>query len=166
MYESYIYLQDKKASGVDGGTSTSGSWETRDLTDEVVDTDNLCTLAANQFTLQPGTYRCLIFAPAYKSIMHQIRLYNITDAALEILGTSEWNADGVDRAQTRTFLKGRFTIAVQKTFEIQHQVGTSIPNLGHGVGNTWGDNIYTMAEFWKESGEDDVEKYGPRIQVI
>ena len=64
MYTDYIYLYDKKAATVAGGGSVSGAWRTRDLTDEVEDTGNDCTLAANQFTLEAGTYRCLISAPA------------------------------------------------------------------------------------------------------
>lgn len=151
LYEAYVYLYDKKASGTGGGASTSGAWRTRDITDEVEDTDNLCTLAANQFTLEAGTYRCLISSPILRSAQHQARLYNITDAAMELLGTSEWNNNGDSSAATHAFVHGKFTIAAQKTFEVQYRVQVSKAANGLGVAIGWGDEIYTTVELWKEA---------------
>ncbi len=164
MYTDYVHLYDKKGSGVDGGTSILGAWRTRDLTDEVSDDGNLCTLAANQFTLKAGTYRIFASAPALECNEHQSRLYNVTDAAMEILGMSCWNDGGILKASTISVIQGRFTITTQKTFEIQYQVDGNNPDDGLGEGNAWGDNIYTIVELWKE--EDDAEIYGPRLQVI
>ena len=151
MYSNYIHLYDKKGSGVDGGGSVLGAWRTRDITDEVSDDGNLCTLAANQITLQPGTYRCFISAPAFVTVNHQARLYNITDAAMELLGASCWNRGAISKAQTISVINGRFTIAAQKTFEVQHQVEGNNVGDGWGIGNAWGDNIYTVVELWKEA---------------
>ncbi len=150
MYSDYIYLYDKKGLGVAGGASVSGAWRTRDLTDEVEDTGNDCTLAANQFTLEPGTYRCLISAPALRSDEHQARLYNITDVAIELLGTSEWNDNGSFEATTHSFVLGKFTIAAQKTFEVQHRVASSMAGNGWGGPSPWSDGIFTTVELWKE----------------
>ena len=151
MYSGYVHLVDKKASGVDGGGSVLGAWRTRDLTDELADTEEICTLAANQFTLETGTYRCLISAPALQSDHHQARLYNITDGAMELLGAQGWNESAFDEAETHSFIFGRFTIAAQKTFEIQHRVTASRAGNGWGESNSWGDNIYTIVELWKET---------------
>ena len=151
MYSYYIHLYDKKASGVNAGASSSGAWRTRDITDEVVDTDNLCTLDANQFALDAGTYRCLIAEPSFRSGEHQARLYNITDGALELLGTSAWNTDGGSEATTWSFVQGKFTIAAQKTFEVQYRVQTSKSTNGLGVSLAWGDEIYTSVELWREA---------------
>lgn len=151
MYTDYIHLHDKKGSGVDGGGSVLGDWRTRDLTDEVSDDGNLCTLAGNQFTLEAGTYRCLISAPAYASDDHQTRLYNVTDAAMELLGTNSWNRGAIVKAMTVSIIDGRFTIAAQKTFEVQHRVNANNPGDGWGISNSWGDNIYTIVELWKEA---------------
>ncbi len=151
MYSSYIHLVDKKASGTDGGASTSGDWRTRDITDEVSDDGNICTLAANQFTLEAGTYRIFASAPAFRSDKHQLRLYNITDGAMELLGTNCWNEAADTNAATHSFIFGRFTIAAQKTFEIQHQVSVSRATNGWGIANGFGDQIYTVVELWKET---------------
>ena len=149
MYSNYVHLIDLKSSGVDGGASVAGSWETRNLNTELSDTGNLCVLAANQFTLQAGTYRILASAPAFDAQYHKIRLYNITDGALELDGSSEWNKGA--NAQTISVLVGEFTIAASKTFELQHQVATSQAGNGHGLGNLWGDNIYAVVELWQET---------------
>ena len=151
MYSDYIYLYDKKASTTAGGGSTSGAWRTRVLTDEVEDTGNDCSLSSNQFTLQSGTYRCLISAPALKSDQHQIRLYNISDTALELLGTSCWNDAANFEAETRSFIHGKFTIAASKIFEVQYRVGTSQAGNGLGGPSNWGDGIFTTVELWKET---------------
>lgn len=164
MYSDYIHLVDKKSSGTDGGSSTAGSWQTRTLTDELADTGNLCTLSSNQFTLEPGTYRTTISAPAWRSDGHQIHLYNITDGAMELLGTSALSVEGGNIMQTRSFIVGRFTIAAQKTFEVQHRVTDSAATVGHGWSQSWGDNIYTIVELWRES--DASSPYGPLIQVV
>lgn len=151
MYSDYVHLVDKKGAGVDGGASVLGAWRTRDLTDELADTGGICTLAANQFALDAGTYRCLISAPVYRSQAHQIRLYNVTDAAEELLGTASWNNASLLYAVTHSFIFGRFTIAAQKTFEIQYRVESSFAGDGLGRSIAWGDNIYTVVELWKES---------------
>lgn len=151
LYDAYVYLYDLKASGVQGGTATAGSWFTRDITTEVEDTANICTLAANQFTLDAGTYKALISVPAHKTNDMQARLYNITDAAMELLGTSEWIVNTGIGGTGRSIISGRFTIAAQKTFEVQQRVETTAATDGRGTGNAWGNNIYTMIELWREA---------------
>ena len=151
MYSDYVHLVDKKNSGTDGGSATLGAWRTRDLTDELADTGGVCTLSSNQFTLDAGTYRCLISAPAYRSEHHQIRLYNDTDGAMELLGAQGWNENAFEEALTHSFIFGRFTIAAQKTFEVQYQLTQTQASNGLGLDNSWGDQIYTVVELWKET---------------
>lgn len=150
MYSEYVHLVDKKGAGVDGGGSVQAAWRTRDLTDELADTGGICTLAANQFALEAGVYRCMASVPIYQSNF-QSRLYNITDAALELLGTVGWNSSVNPRAVTRSLIYGRFTILAQKTFEIQYQCTTSEAGNGLGISNPWTDNIYTVVELWQET---------------
>ena len=85
----YIKLSDTKTAGTDGGTFTSGAWYTRTLNTEDVDTGNHCSLTSNQFTLDAGTYRIKARSAAYDVNAHIAKLYNITDAADEIIGTNE-----------------------------------------------------------------------------
>lgn len=148
FYASYIKVIDKKSNGTPGGTFTKDVWQTRDLTDEIDDTNNLCSLSSNQITLAAGTYICHISCPGFRVEKHMARLYNITDSALELLGTAEWT-ESTGGAVTRSFIVGRFTIAAQKTFEIQHYCTVTHTSNGFGVDSTFSDNIYTVAEFWE-----------------
>jgi len=142
-------VRDVKAQNTGGGGFTQGAWRTRDLTEEQADADGICTLAANQITLATGTYRCIISAPAYLVDSHQTRLQNITDAATLLVGTSE-RASAAVFVQSRSFIVGRFTLAAPKVLEVQHYCSTT-DALGFGVACNFTDEIYTVAEFWREA---------------
>jgi hypothetical protein len=145
----YIILQDQKAQNTAGGTATSGSWQTRTLNTEVVDTGNHCTLAANQFTLQPGIYRIRAGAPANGVGSHQARLQNITGGTTTLEGTSERvNTTG---NTSHSFIIGRFTITAATVFEIQHQVQVTVATNGFGNQANFTTEIYTTVEIWKEA---------------
>ena len=84
----YICIQDQKSSGTDGGTFTSGAWRTRDLNTEVSDSGNHASVAANQITLDTGTYIVSIFAPSYNVQQTQLRLRDITHNVTLCVGQS------------------------------------------------------------------------------
>lgn len=149
MYDAYICVRDKKPQGTNGGTFTSGAWRTRDINDEHADPLDLCAIAANQITLQPGTYRCLISCPAFYCNRHQAQLYNVTDAALILPGAPSY-AGATALNTIRAFIAGRFTLAAAKVLEIQHQCSTTRANDGLGTQGAWTEEIYTVAEFWRE----------------
>lgn len=144
----YILIREEQTSGTQGGTFTSGAWQTRVLNTEVVDTGNHASLSSNQITLAAGTYRFRIRCPGFLVVNHKAKLYNITDAADVEFGTSErTNAD----AQNYSEIVGRMTIAGTKVFEVQHQCSTTRATNGFGATTGFGTEIYTIAEFWKEA---------------
>lgn len=145
----YMLFRDEKAQNTAGGTFTSGAWQTRTLTTEVVDTDDDAVLAANQITLQPGTYRVAISAPAYIVALHQTRLQNITDNVTLLWGTSE--AAAQTNQTGRSFIIGRFTILAAKVLEVQHRCSSTGTTNGFGLPANFGTEIYTIAEFWREA---------------
>ena len=147
----YIVLRDEKTSGTNGGTATSGSWETRTLNTEAVDTGSHCTLSSNQFALLAGTYRIRAIAQAGQSISHQAKLRNVTDSADVILGTSQYCSPTANYP-THSEIVGRFTIAATKTFEIQHRVGQTLSGYGYGIACSFGTEVYTIVELWREVG--------------
>ncbi len=149
MYDAYVCVRDKKPQDTHGGTFTSGAWQTRDLNDEQADTKDICTLAANQITLPAGTYRCLVSAPAVKVNRHQLRLYNVSDAAILIVGTSQYSTDAT-WTSTPSVVAGRFTLTAEKTLEVQHRCDTTFADAGFGLSCNWTREIYTLAEFWRE----------------
>lgn len=145
--EFYVKVSDEKTSGTDGGSFTAGAWRTRDINTENDDDQNICAISTNQITLSKGTYYCEIKTPAYLSRRHKSRLYNVTDAATLLLGSSEYSQD---LASTSSIIKGRFTIDSTKDIEIQHQCQTSISGNGFGASSGFGVNeIYTIAALWR-----------------
>lgn len=146
----YIFLRDSKTAGTDGGTFTSGAWRTRDLGTELTDTGGNCSLSSNQFTLDAGTYRIRARAPAYRVGQHKAKLYNVSDANTEIVGSTAY-AENAYNVNNYSFIEGQFTIASSKTFEIQHQCQTTLATQGFGVSSGFSlVEIYTVVELWKE----------------
>lgn len=146
FYNAYVCVRDKKALGSDGGAFTSGAWRTRDINDEQADTAGICSIASNQITLAAGTYRCNISCPAHAVDLHQTRLYNVTDAAVLLTGTTEETSDTA-YSNTRSFIVGCFTLAAEKVLEVQHQCLTTFLFRGFGTPASWTDEIYAVAEF-------------------
>ncbi len=143
-----VIVSDQKSSGTNGGTATTGSWETRVINTEDVDTGNLCSIASNQITLLAGTYRCWIRVPNWNTGNTRHRLQNITDTATTLLGATMPVA-GVN-ATAHGWIVGRFTIAATKVFEIQQAVETTTANTGNGTAGSHAAELYTHAVFVKE----------------
>lgn len=150
FYDAYVCVRDKKPQNTDGGTFTSGAWRTRVINDEQADTANICTIFGNQITLAAGTYQCLISCPALEVAQHQTRLYNITDAAVLLVGTSEYAAVA-GAVGNRSFIVGQFTVAAGKALEIQHYCNATKATNGFGARNNRTDEIYTVAVFQREA---------------
>jgi hypothetical protein len=148
--EDYILIRDEKAATTNGGTFTSGAWRTRDLTTKVVDTGGFATLAANQITLLPGTYRVRWSAPAREVGLHKTRLYNITDGAVVSVGTAE-RSDIASTNITRSHGEARFTLAASKVLELQHQCGTTVATTGFGQSAGFSEvEVYSVIAFQRE----------------
>ncbi len=147
----YIRLVDAKATTTDGGGFTKDAWQKRTITTETDDTGNNCSVASSVITLAAGTYDCLIECCAHRVGNHQARLRNTSDGATEILGTNgRMTTSATYPAQTYSVIRGRFTIAGSKDFEIQHYCSDTQATDGFGIANGFGeDEIYLVAEFWK-----------------
>lgn len=145
----YAKLSDAKSAGTAGGSFNSGAWQTRTINTEDSDSGNIVSIASNQFTLAAGTYRILARATAYAVNRHQAKLYNVTDGANVIIGTSEF-ANQTYTVATASTVAGQFTIAGSKTFEIQHQCSSTRATDGFGLAANFGvSEIYTVVELWK-----------------
>ena len=151
-FASYAIIADQKASNATGGSSSTGSFNTRDLNTELADPDGIVSISSNQFTLQAGSYLIKASAPAFKAQRHQIIVQNITDSSVSIVGSCEYN-DNSAQVQTRSFLAGRVTISAAKVFEIRHRIDNAEGTFGLGV--EWNfdtlASIYTIVEIFKEA---------------
>jgi hypothetical protein len=137
---------DEKAQGTDGGTLTSGSWETRDLNLIDFDPQGIVSLAANEFTLQAGTYLVEWETPATKVYDYTSRLYNVTDASVQAVGHSAYSS-ALSGDFTVTYATGRayFTIASAKAFRIETRVTTTRSTDGGGQASNFQAERYSSA---------------------
>jgi len=151
----YLHVRDEKSAGTDGGTSSSTTEHTRVLNTVSTNTITGASLATNQITLPTGTYRIKSSAPAVSgaaSNKHKALLYNVTDSAVEITGTSEnisATSNGIE--QSRSFVNGQFTIAEEKVFELRHYI-TSGKSGTDGLGmstNAGYTEVYAEVEIWE-----------------
>jgi hypothetical protein len=140
-------IQDQKASGADGGTFTSGAWQTRTLNTIANNMGAPVSLSSNQITLPAGTYRIYASAPVYYVNRHQARLRNITDSTTTLVGTGEYSEASGDGTVTRSIINGVFTITSSKVFEIQHYCQTTNTSDGFGLAQSTGEiEIYASIE--------------------
>lgn len=145
----YVCIEDQKAQNTDGGTFTSGAWQTRPLNTEVSDSQGLSSLAANQVTLAAGTYRVRASAPGHQVVRHQARLQNVTAGTTLLTGTSESTATGAINP-TRSFIGGPITVAASQALELQHRCSTTMNTSGFGIACNLTTEVYSRIEFWKE----------------
>lgn len=146
------HAQDRQASGADGGTFNTGARRIRTLNTEVTDNiGGVADLTSDVITLPVGTYEVMITVPAMRVNAHQAYLYNIDDAADELVGTSEYSDSG-DNFTTKSTIMGEFTIAGTKTFRIEHECETSQASTGFGRAGGFGvGERYTDVMIWKIS---------------
>lgn len=145
----YIEIRDEKSAGTDGGSFTSGDWRTRDLNTEHADAGGHASVGSNQVTLAAGTYEVDIICPALRVDSHQAKLYNVTDAADALIGTTAYTGNGTT-VRNESRITGRLTIAAQKVFEVRHRGQTTMNTTGFGDSANFGVvEVYTVARFWK-----------------
>jgi hypothetical protein len=126
------YLKDVRSAGTNGGTYTVGSWETRTLNTEE-DPDSIVSLAANQFTLQAGTYEVAAKMMNFDISRVKGRLRNITDSSDAIVGMSHFSVNSA-ASESVAVVEGVITIASAKVFELQIRgEETSTGTYGHGL---------------------------------
>jgi hypothetical protein len=125
-------------SGVDGGSSTGGSWQTRPLNTEVYDVNSIVTLSSNQFVLGTGTYEVsasgVFGGAAGTQIAFKHRIRNITDSTTAAVGAScRLHIPSGSSAGTEALVPlTRITLAAQKTFELQYFAQNGLATNGLG----------------------------------
>jgi hypothetical protein len=153
LFSSYAILQDQKISGTAGGTSTLGSWQTRDLQTEVYDGIGI-TISLNEFTVPAGTYLIKWSAPAWAVTRHQSRLYDVSGGAPSGQGSSIMTAGatvtyrGDTAPSTGT---ARVTVGSSNAYRIEHQTSETHASNGFGAAASFGVEVYTQVEIYKET---------------
>lgn len=119
-----LHIRDEKASGTGGGAFTAGSWLTRTLNTTLVNEITGASLATNQITLSAGSYEVYARAPADQTLLHKIKLRNVTDSTDILIGSNAYCSSGYN-GHTDSVIYGRFTLADTKALELQHRCSNS-----------------------------------------
>lgn len=140
---------DSKASGVDGGTFSSGSWQTRTLNTILTNTISGASLSSNQITLPAGTYIVTAQAPAHNVNRHQAVLFGVSgDTGNLIVGTTA-NTNNADNntqqpATTLSVIAQQLTLSTTTVLELRHRCDSSQTGTGFGSSaNTGAGEIYS-----------------------
>ena len=126
-----FHVRDEKPTTVAGGDSVAGN-QVRVLNTVVRNTIVGASLATNQITLPAGKYSIFASAPNYKGDRHRIRLVNVTDSTIVLLGTSEY-ANSSYNVGTHSLITGIFTLTETKALNITHYITTAYAAGGLGV---------------------------------
>lgn len=147
-------LKDEKSTGTNGGTFTSGAWQTRDLnTINSLTSDTSVTLSSNQFTLTGGEYYIEALALCENVGDNKVRIQNITDGITEIVGLNQASSGIFGIASgVSPVIKGFIDISTTKTFELQHRCDSTVATIGFGAAVGFGVNeVYSIVTIVKIS---------------
>lgn len=132
-------FEDQKASGTNGGTFTSGDWQTRTLNTSVINNITGVSLATNQITLPAGTYQVSGYAVAHDVNQNQTRIQDTTGAATLITGLTTNTTAAGDEGTLSPF-QGVFTLSVESDIEVQHRCFSTQATNGFGDAAGFGTN--------------------------
>ena len=140
---------DSKPNGVDGGTFTAGSWQTRTLNTIITNTISGASLSANRITLPAGTYIVTAHAPGLDVNQHQSVLFGVSgDTGNLIVGTSENTTDNRLSTSkpvcTKSVIFQHLTLSTTTVLELRHKC--SVTRTGNGLGaaaSTGAGEIYS-----------------------
>ena len=156
VIDGYVYaeppitiIEDQKAVGTQGGSSSATTWNIRTLNTLVTNTIGV-TLSSNIFTIPPGRYHITVSTPAYKVGRHKCRLYNVTTSSVSAYGTNSYILETIN-VQTDSNLDYVFTITTSTQFRIEHW--TTFAQAANGLGvdfnQTPAVEVYTRVKLIK-----------------
>ena len=148
---SVAHVWEQQTQNTHAGASDSTD-QTRVL-NQSTDLDSIITsLAGNQFTLQAGKYAAQGVVPGNDTGNFTSWLYNVTDAAIAVKGTSVYFGSSDTETHWST-ISGSFEITDQKVFEIRFR--SKLSKASHGLGRaadvTGQVEVYTQMQITKLS---------------
>lgn len=142
-----LHVREEQAATLAGGTFTSGAQRTRVLNTTKTNEISGSALSSNQITLPAGTYFCMASAPGNACGTHIAQLYNTTDSATILTGTSEGAGSSIP---TRSHVNGRFTLSGVKVLELRHICTTTQATNGLGLPTSLAvTETYAEVLIWK-----------------
>lgn len=151
----FLFVEDEKTAGTDGGAASAATWNVRDLNQVRVNNISGATLLSNQITLPAGTYFAQFSAPAQDPVSgtqnHKLRLRNTTDTSTEAIGTPVMISNGgTGVGSSLATGSGYFTLADTKVLELQHYTAAARATDGLGEAANGSEvEIYGSVKVWK-----------------
>ena len=140
----FLHVEGRKSSGTNGGTFTNGAERTRELSDVVTNEITGASLGSNQITIPSGDYICMAYAHAGAVGGNRVQLYNTTNSAILLTGSSETGT------WVRSTVSGKFTISGAKVIELRHRCATTKNTNGLGSWHNFGAHeLYAAVKLWK-----------------
>jgi len=145
-----LHVRDEKSAGVNaGGIASANTFTKRTLNTTLTNEISGASISSSVITLPAGTYYIHGLISGYACGKHKAKLRNTSDSSDTLIGSSE-RVDYNDVVMTKSFINGRFTIASQKNFEIQHAIETTTDANNLGVAyNVSVVEVYTDVQIWK-----------------
>lgn len=144
---------DIETTGTDGGTFTSGAWQTRKLNSTVIDSNSLFNLSANVISVStPGLYYVKAWSVGYKCDNHQVRLYDPTNSVELAAGCAAFAAQTSPFGETRSELEFvlRLVPSATQSMRLEHQCQTTEASDGLGKNTGFGsNNVFSMVTIIK-----------------
>lgn len=126
-----LHVEEQQSSGTNGGTFTSGAWQTRALNTSIINTISGASLSSDTITLPSGTYQIDGYAIANQTNGHMTRLQNTTTNTTIITGSSGI-ANSTVSENNLSLIKGKFTLSGSTTIQLQHYCNTTFSSGGFG----------------------------------
>lgn len=144
------YIKDVKASGTDGGTFTSGAFQTRVLNN--LSGDNIVSLSSNQFTPEAGTYFITAYATGFRVGAHKAKIRNVTDSVDALIGSTSFSSSNLTDINnevtgdvTMSIITGPIVTDGTKAYELQHRCQNTLASLGFGTSSSFGvSEVYSQ----------------------
>ena len=144
----YLYVCDEKSTGVGGGSTTGGAWQTRNLNTLRVNRIN-ATLDNSRITLPAGRYYIRAAVPVYAVNAAKAALYNCTSATYPLYSASYY-ADYDNNVHTMMTLEGEFTLSATSALELRMWVQTSYASgMGRPCNISGVSEVYSEVHVWK-----------------
>lgn len=142
------HFWEQQASGSDGGDFSSPA--TRTFNQSNINITG-ASLAGGVITLPAGTYVVNGYATAYGVDKHQVRLYDQTNAANLLTGSSSYSSNASPAVPTLSIIQGRFTLAAETEIKLLHYCQTNRSTDGLGVAaNVGTGEVYAALSVTKE----------------
>lgn len=136
--------REEQTSGTDGGTFTSGAWQTRTLNTIEEHTSSYVALSTNVLTIPAGKWLVWWSAPGRSCNLHQSRL------VVNKAGTPEYHYGSTvlcGSAESVCTLSSGCAIIEQSssfTVELQHRSQSTRATTGFGEAHGWGTEVYSQ----------------------